>query len=187
MNASTPYAIRNLPVNKREKESKGRDRLGFHVFLSRYFFDFYKLTIYKQQEQILLSLGVKLGPFNVDDGDSIDLTNSMWKEKVSMHDVHRAACSRWKFVLLLDSKNAWCARATLLNNRKLPGKFLQIPHNINGKNQGSSLKSNVLDSLSMEWNTVVAFFKSTITRKPRAAISSMEYFLVSHRTKFAST
>ena len=172
MNTSSPSAIRNLVLNKKEKENKVRKRLGFHVFLSRYFYNFYQLTIYKQQQQIHSSIGVRVGPFNIDDGESVDFTNSTWKEKVSMHDVHRAACIPWKFDLPLASKNAWNRRTLLLNQRKLPGKFLRIPNNINGNKKGDSLKSNILDSLSMEWDTVVAFFKSSITRQPREDFSS---------------
>ena len=92
MNALTSYAVHNLPVNSREHESKGRKRIGFHVFLSRYFFDFYKLTIYEQQEHIFSNLGVKVGEFNMDDDQSVDSTDSILKEKVPMHDVHRSAC-----------------------------------------------------------------------------------------------
>ena len=126
MNTSSPSAIRNLVLNKREKENKGRKRLGFHVFLSRYFYDFYQLTIYKQQQQIHSSIGVRVGPFNIDDGESVDSTNSMWKEKVSMHDVHRAACVRWKFDLPLASKMRGTEGPYCLTNGNYQGNFYEF-------------------------------------------------------------
>ena len=37
MDASTPFAVRRMELNKKEEDHKSRVRLGFHVYLSRFF------------------------------------------------------------------------------------------------------------------------------------------------------
>ena len=174
MLASSTYAVRNLRINQREREIKNRKRLGFSVYFSRYFFDFNQLTLQQQQQHIFESSGTRVGAFRVqidDDNSSIDSTNSIWKEKVSFHDIHRAACFNWRNNLSEEVKNAWVRRARKLNSRKLPGRFLQIPFNV-GREGCNTLENSVLDSISFEWDTVAGFFKNFLTRIPKTIISS---------------
>ena len=96
------------------------------------------------------------------------------KEKVCHHDIHRAACRHWN-LLPINIKRAWCSRATVLNRRKLPGRFVGIPWRIGRTQPIESLEKNVLDALSYEWDEVVVFFRRIITREPKVLLSSMSY------------
>ena len=112
MNASTAYAIQKLPLNKKEREHRSRVQLGFHVYLSRYFFDFSLLLIIQQHQCIFSTLGTQVSSFNEgnDDG-SIDSTNSMFTDRVSHRVIHKAACVHWRIGLSADERNAWNNRA----------------------------------------------------------------------------
>ena len=179
MNASSSSAIRNLQYNRREIESKNRKRLGFHVYLSRFFYDFYYLSLPEQHKYIFRTIGVRLGFLRTtlaEDDRSVDSTDSVLKENVKMHDIMRAACFRWKFILTLESKNAWKKRAKKLNNRKLPGKYIRLPDEMQESNGcTNTLEKNVLESLSMEYDTLVCFFRNCITRQPKLLLSSRTY------------
>ena len=50
MFASTCNAIETLPMTRKEADHRSRGRLGLHVFLSRFFFDFQSLT--EEQKQM---------------------------------------------------------------------------------------------------------------------------------------
>ena len=175
MDASTPLAVRRMKVNKKEKDHKSRMRLGFHVYLSRFFYDFNKLELEKQHEYIFYNGGNRLGKFRCIAGDdvSVDSTNSLFTEKAPRLLIHQSACFRWRYILTQQTKKSWNSRAKTLNNRKLPGKFLGIPWKADKSK--NNIEEKVLQSLSYDWDVVVSFFKNCITRTPKKLISSMIY------------
>ena len=179
MFANTPILIRKLKLNEKEKDSRSRKRLGFHVYLSRYFYDFLKLPLVQQHNYAYVEFGHRLGGYRLDDS-SIDSTSSVWQEKVHHTLVHKFACNRWRYVLSVGEKNAWNNRARILNRKKLAGKFLRLPwsdtetaSNNSGRsnnNTGDMTTTNVLESLSYEWRELVVFLKRCITTRPRALL-----------------
>ena len=102
------------------------------------------------------------------DDASIDSTNSVFTEKVSHRLVHKAGYMRWRIELSPEMKTVWNNRATKLNRRKLPGKFLVVPWK-------NGLKQQVLNSLSFEWNELVGVFKRCLTRESKKIISTLRY------------
>ena len=52
----------------------------------------------------------------------------------------------------------WQKRTTILNARKLPGKFVNIPINIKDE-----LHNHVMDSLTYEWESLNKVLKNSIT------------------------
>ena len=52
MDCVSPDGVLSRECNHRELGSKKRNRTGFHVFLSRYFYEFKKLSIAEQSEEI---------------------------------------------------------------------------------------------------------------------------------------
>ena len=174
-NTSTPYSIRKLTINKKENLHRSRNRLGFHVYISRFFYDFNKMSLAQQHQYIFYNDKVRLGRhriINNRDDISIDSTSSCLTEKVPRATIYRSACKNWRYNVTIQLKKAWKSRASNLNNRKLPGKFLHIPFSLERRN---SIESRVLQSLTYEWDTVVRFFKNCITRDPRKSTSSMVY------------
>ena len=172
MEVSTPLEILKLRLNKKEREHRSRKRLGFHVYLSRFFFDFKCLEPQEQHNIIYQSLGIKLGLLALGDDDSIDSTDSIWSYGVSHRLVFRAACHRWSHELTADLRKAWEKRAQRLNRRKLPGELKEVPmellqHDNNEKNEIDVLKTNVMMSLTSEWEGIVVMLKNCIRRKPK--------------------
>eukprot|EP00978_Attheya_sp_CCMP212_P035899 scaffold158865_cov55-Attheya_sp.AAC.1 len=89
MNVPSAEEVLNLPLNAKEKHHHSREHMGFHVFLSRFFFEFKTLTDEAQQECV-----AHLFPQN--DGDS-DLVDSVDTDMPINHiAVMRLACSRWR-------------------------------------------------------------------------------------------
>ena len=151
-------------MNKKEKLHKGRNRVGFHLYLSRFFYEFNSLSITQQHYYLYKHDNIQLGVYAVsNNGDdaSIDSTDSVLTRKVTRLIIHRSACKNWKYNMSEKLKRAWCTRATKFNKRKLPGKFLRVPDAIKENN---SVEKKVLESLSYEWDTVVKFFENCITR-----------------------
>ena len=173
MDASTAHDIIRMKMNKKEREHKGRNRLGFHVYLSRFYFEFYKLPIEQQQKEIFSSLGIdfhSLHGYNnngYNEDSSIDSTDSIFTTPVNHRIVHKAACRVWK-MLPVELKTAWNKRAKKLNKRKLPGKFLVVPFE-------NGLKEQVLNSLSYEWNDLVSVFRRCLTCNPKIILSTLRY------------
>ena len=52
MNVTTPKHVKELIMNEKEILHTGRNRLGFHVFLSRFILDFRMLSLYQQRMKI---------------------------------------------------------------------------------------------------------------------------------------
>ena len=172
MDAITPFAIRKQRMNKREEEHTSRERLGFHVFISRFFFDFKKLSLAQKHLYLFKQDGLLQGMYTaIGDDESIDSTDSLLTDPISRVVIYRSACLEWKYHTSAQQKKAWTTRAKFLNNRKLPGKFMQVPWT----GHTNSVEDRLLQSLSFEWNLVVKFFKNCITRDPRKAVRSMIY------------
>ena len=144
------------------------------MYLSCFFSNFKGLLLHEQHQAIYLSLGIKLGLLAIDDdNDSIDSTDSIWSYGVSHCLVFRAACHRWSHELTPDVRKAWEQWAQRLNRRKLPGEFKEIPmellqHNNIERNKTNVLKTNVMMSMTWEWEGIVAMLKNCIRQKPKS-------------------
>ena len=187
MFANTPILIRKLKMNQKEKDSRNRKRLGFHVYLSRFFYNFSQLSLQRQHQYAYVEYGHRIGMYRPDDS-SIDSTSSIWQEKVHHTLVHKFACNRWRYVISFGEKNAWNYRVRILNRRKLARKLLRLPwsntntapnnsgrsNNINTNIENNTgditTTNNVLESLSYEWMELVIFLKRRITTRPRALL-----------------
>ena len=98
--------------------------------------------LYKNKKVVNLKLSINLLPT---DDISIDSTSSLTDENVKHCYVIKLACNEWKNMYNNNMQIQWQKRATILNARKLPGKFVNIP--INTKSQ---LHNHVMDSLTYE-------------------------------------
>ena len=96
MFASNPHDIKALQLNSREKEHNSREIIGFHVYLSRYFFDFNKLDLPQQHNISFVNNSVQLGERRLDRdedrNDPINSTDALWNEKVPRECIHRMTC-----------------------------------------------------------------------------------------------
>ena len=167
MNVSSPKHIKKLFMNRRERLHEGRNRLGFHVFLSRFIMDFRMLPLHQQKIKIYNDLSINLFP---PDDVSIDSTCSCIDEKVQQKYVMKIACKYWSCLYSNKMKNAWKDRAIILNARKLPGKFITVPNNIT-----HDLNNNVMDSLTYEWKKFIGIMKNSITKPPRRTLACLTY------------
>ena len=79
MNARVPKDVIKLCLNEKEILHNSRNRLGFHVFLSRFIQDFRKLSLEQQRLKIYKEIYINLFP---PDDVSIDSTSTMIDEKV---------------------------------------------------------------------------------------------------------
>lgn len=65
-------------MNTKEEKHKSRNQIGFHFFLSRYIYDFCKLSLQEQRRFFPLKLSINLFPrYN----SSINSTSSLIDEK----------------------------------------------------------------------------------------------------------
>ena len=167
MNVSSPKHIKKLFMNRRERLHEGRNRLGFHVFLSRFIMDFRMLPLHQQKIKIYNDLSINLFP---PDDVSIDSTCSCIDEKVKHKYVMKLACKYWSCLYSNKMKNAWKDRAIILNARKLPGKFTTVPNNIT-----CDLNNNVMDSLTYEWKKFIGIMKNSITKPPIRTLAPLTY------------
>lgn len=167
MNISQPRYVTKLFINTKEEEHKSRNRLGFHVFLSRYIYDFRKLSLMQQKHLVKMKLSINFFPR---EDVSIDSTSSLIDEKVKHCYVMKLACNEWKKIYNNKMKIQWQKRATILNARKLPGKFVNIPINIKDK-----LHNHVMDSLTYEWESLIKVLKNSITSAPKRILAIKKY------------
>ena len=73
----------------------------------------------------------------------------------------------WLVELPTPIKEAWCKRATRLNRRHVPGKFLWVPHHIDD--------DVVLHSINAEWEVLVQNSKRCIVHPPKRGESMMAH------------
>ena len=77
MNELSSQEVVDLPLSEREKCHQSRTRRGFHVYLSRFFTDFYCLDEQEKAAALLESMGVLQPEVDVgSDVDSIDSTDT---------------------------------------------------------------------------------------------------------------
>mmetsp|Transcript_2642 Transcript_2642/g.3945 ORF Transcript_2642/g.3945 Transcript_2642/m.3945 type:complete len:128 (+) Transcript_2642:260-643(+) len=70
----------------------------------------------------------------------------------------------------LEMKEAWKKRAAWLNWRGVPGKFEVVPFELGGTQQnddGTLLKNNVIEALTIQWGKVVRNLRSCLVNKRR--------------------
>ena len=167
MNTRCAKDVKNLSLNEKERLYNSRNRLGFHVFLSRFIDDFRKLSLLQQRLKIYNEININLFP---PDDVSIDSTSSMINEKVHHKFVMKLACKYWSHLYNNKMKNAWKDRAIILNSRKLPGKFVSIPNDIKGE-----LNDHIMNSLTYEWKKLMNIMKNSITKPPKRTLASLTY------------
>ena len=171
MNARTPNDVTLLKINDIEREHMSRNRLGFHVYASRFVWNFRALHM-EEQRRLVSNL---LDESNVLDSDdiSLDSTNSNINEDVKYRAVFKLACNHWQSYSS-EMKSAWKSYAEVLNQRPVPGKLYSIPSPIGGEDK-DMFRDNVLESLTLEWRKIVRVLKTSITRRATAKLSSRKY------------
>eukprot|EP00978_Attheya_sp_CCMP212_P027085 scaffold90288_cov52-Attheya_sp.AAC.6 len=150
MNAGTVEAVVGLPLNEKEEEHQSRDRLGYHA-----------LSEEEQRDRAIeidpeILGGGDNGLYSSDE-DSVDSSRS--GRRIDHIAVMRLAGSNWHNISQ-ELKEGWKERAAWLNSRPVPGKFLELPANLN--------QADVLKSITLDWVRVVSLFRNMITRRPRA-------------------
>ena len=107
-----PEEISELPISTKEENHPSRQRLGYHLFLGYYFSKYSDL-----------SPAEKHGLF-LDDDSSFDSTDDPKIVHASQLMPH--AGQAWRD-LPDPQKNAWNLRASLLNDRPIPGHLDRLP------------------------------------------------------------
>eukprot|EP00978_Attheya_sp_CCMP212_P014420 scaffold36716_cov41-Attheya_sp.AAC.4 len=169
--------ILTLPLNEREKHNNKRSRLGFHVYLSRFFFDFKGLPELEKREIILSDPFLDeaaAGYYGVDESDEDSVDSIIQVRHV---DVMRLACNGWRF-MSPERKDGWNARAAWLNSHPVPGRFVELPANIGNP--------DVLDAMTLDWARVVSLFRNSITRRPKVLTSTIEVLFGKEKVKIGS-
>ena len=168
MYASTSADVRNLPLSDRENNSRSRRRVGYHVYLSRYFLDFNNSSeaIRNKAARALPNFRVVNDIFDEDSDDSatnhnVAITNRLPSFRPG--DIMKLACMRWRGLPERMREN-WRVRARYLNARPLPGEFKKIPLVLQ-----PNFVSTILESLTLEW---VQFSNDLTTgiKRPRKVV-----------------
>ena len=146
MNASSSEEVTLLPLNHKEVEHRSRSRRGFHVYLSRIFFDFKTQTDTQKRDE-LSSVSDGISQTCYESVVSIDSVDSI--EVIKHIEVMRLACHRWRR-LSEDMVNAWKKWAENLNRRPIPGRFYSLPPQVS-----DNLLENVLASMTLDWEKIV--------------------------------
>ena len=157
MERYTPVEISSLQLTPKEAKHPSRSRLGIHVFISRFFFEYATLT----DEQ-------KLALFDRQPDSDADSVDSLPMPKV--YEVFQLATREWRS-LSRRTKDAWKLRATELNRRPVPGRFSFVPLDL----EEPDLNSNIRKMLELSWNKFRRSIYPCVTRKPRGGISKKTY------------
>lgn len=199
-----PFIIAALPLTTRESDHRSRHRLGFHVYLSRYFDEFNNNITEGEQRDLLKRYTSQIGKQNENenrhmivviedeesvDESSVDSTNTLYTGKVGHRDALKIACHNWSTSLSAEIKEAWKKRANMLNLLPIHGNFEKVPAAIGGRtdeNANDELELNIVRSLSIEWHNTFKIFKQCIMREPKASLSYREYWFGHERVKFLS-
>ena len=168
MYASSSADVRNLPFSEREDSHRGRRRLGYHVYLSRYFVDFNRSSEAARTKaaRALPNFQVKKDIFDEDSDDSATNHNVAIINRLPSFrpgDIMKLACIRWRGLSETMREN-WRVRARYLNARPLPGEFKKIPLVLQ-----PNFESTILESLTLEW---VQFSNDLTTgiKRPRKVV-----------------
>ena len=162
--------IVQMELSRQEKEHRSRNRYGFHIYLSRFFREFNVLSPIEKQE--MLGINIILG-----EDESVDSTDSR-NNKIPVGNVLSYASRIWSVELPESIKEAWRARATRLNARPVPGKFLKVPDDVNN--------NIILHSINAEWQVLVENLKRCIVRPPKRGNSIMTRSFGKERVKIGS-
>ena len=164
MLASTPRSVKNLSLSEKERDHHSRNRLGWHVFVSRYFSDF-KDAPPEIKSSLVNSLDalrhqpVDAGMYD-DSEDSACNHNVVIKSDphVKLGDTMKLASAHWRSTSD-GMKESWRKRAEYLNSRPIPGKYVAIPYSLK-----SNFVNTVLESLTGEWKSICKVFGAGMKR-----------------------
>ena len=148
-----------LPISEKERNHRSRDRKGYHVYLSAFYFRYSEMNCDEKKEYLVEKRLMREEDMYESDADSTDTPiqppNGL---------VMKAAGRTWQ-QMSAGAKNAWKERADKLNTQpRRCGKFNTIPHVLEQNN----LRMSVMDSLTMDWrNTVSLFHRSMVVNKKK--------------------
>ena len=109
MNLNCPNDVLNYPITKKELAHSSRSRIGYHVFLSHFFFDFYSLSGTEKGDVLATSQVWE-------DADAQSCYSVLTPRTPAVCEVMQAASWHWRS-MFLRLKNSWGVRATQLNRR----------------------------------------------------------------------
>ena len=153
-----------LAVNKKEKFHRSRSRLGYHVFVSRFFCEFNSLNPI-DKENVLVSYGVW------QDSSDVSVDSCQTPRTPRVFEISLAAARYWRQVPRL-TRSSWNERAKFLN--KLPrtdGTLDNIPTSL----LSQSLHNTILTTLSMEWKNVCKMLYLSTTKYSPVVNSTKTY------------
>ena len=156
-NNLTAESITALPINHRESTNFNRSLRGCHVYVSRWYDAFRKLSNNEQLQIRNNNNNVNqttAHPTNLPDDYSINSFDSFNQDnsRVSTEQRRQLVWYEWQGYSQ-EIKAAWEARADNLNGREVPGLLLQYPAAL-GSNS-LSIQEAVLKSMSNEWRGFV--------------------------------
>ena len=166
MDATTPQNVINLPRSEKERLHKSRNRVGHHIFLSRYFFDFKNLSSDKKIEVIYGPGGEPDNPYG--DVDSVDTPP---QERITVGDISRKAWAHYR-ELHPRMKAAWQKRASMLNKLPVPGKIEKIPEEIEDCGMLNLVKVSITD----EWQRISKVLKNAVKKDSPAGLAMTTRF-----------
>lgn len=184
MFASTSCAIETLPLSQRERDHRSRTRLGFHVFVSRFFADFKTLQDEEKWERVSTLMGVRRHRediIEIHSDESVDSSDSD-ESTIPVYQVMRLACIEWRS-MPPHHIESWSVRAEMLNRRPLPGRFVLIPGVLG---EGQIMERHVKEALSGEWERIVKILRNAVTREPRRDISQRVVLFGKERVRILS-
>ena len=184
MFASSCHDIDNLRLTQKEADSRNRNRLGLHVFLSRFFYDFCQLSDEEKWKRLVGVRRSKNAP-NAEDIDtesvlSFDSTDT--PPDIKVWQVMQLAFSHWR-KLPVAAIQSWKKRARWLNGMPLAGRFVRVPASIS---HGGTLQTNVCQSLTCDWERTVRILRNSVMRKPKRLLSSKVVFFRKEEVKLLS-
>ena len=172
MNYNTPNDVINLPLTTKERRHDSRCRLGYHVYLSRFFYDFGKVGN-EEKEEMLVQYGIwDENPPAAEGEDAESVSSLLTCRQPLCHEITMVAAKIWK-QLGIEMKEGWKERARMLNDRpRKDGTFEMVPSSIVSESVDACIKQ----SLSMEWKRMVALFKGCVLHGRGATIQSKKQY-----------
>ena len=164
---TTANEIIQSPLTDKERDHHSRKRRGYHVFLSSFFTNFSALE-YENKRAMLIELKIWRREEYESDDDSV-----ITPRQPAPGEVMKAAGRVWA-ASSVELKNSWGERASKLNMMPVnDGTFESIPHVL----VQNSLRSEVMQSLTMDWRQTVSLFRRSMlsNQKRMITISQMRY------------
>ena len=190
MEARNKNTIVKMACNYKEIIHRSRSRIGYHVYLSWYTSDFRKLShinqlqITKGRQWVVRNGGIcvpdpTINPvIDIDSESEIESVatyDPIVEAKVKGSEMAIAAGANWRS-LSEEIRNAWKARAIMLNRRVLPGKFTHVPFTLR-----NNFEKKVLSSVSNEWYNFGKNMQRSLVRHPRSTDSARMFTFGSER------